>query len=126
MRAAETVQPARALTAKVYPLTLQTAGAATIGNWSLGKSIEVHGLPFGLAVTLDKIGYYVRFARCSSGGARCRGVPDRRFGFRMTPAPTIDLGHVARDLHLPPDHVQRTVELLDEGNTVPFITRYRK
>ena len=44
----------------------------------------------------------------------------------MTPAPTIDLGHVARDLHLPPPHVQRTVELLDEGNTVPFITRYRK
>src|SRR5262245_60400603 len=44
----------------------------------------------------------------------------------MTPAPTIDLGHVARDLHLPPAHVQRTVELLDEGNTVPFITRYRK
>nr|AHG52951.1 30S ribosomal protein S1 [uncultured organism] len=44
----------------------------------------------------------------------------------MTPAPTIDLGHVARDLHLPPAHIQRTVELLDEGNTVPFITRYRK
>jgi len=44
----------------------------------------------------------------------------------MTPAPTIDLGHVARDLHLPPERVQRTVELLDEGNTVPFITRYRK
>jgi len=44
----------------------------------------------------------------------------------MTPAPTIDLGHVARDLHLPPPHVQRTLELLDEGNTVPFITRYRK
>src|SRR5262245_5891472 len=44
----------------------------------------------------------------------------------MTPAPTIDLGHVARDLHLPTPHVQRTIELLDEGNTVPFITRYRK
>src|SRR5262245_44644846 len=44
----------------------------------------------------------------------------------MTPAPTIDLGHVARDLHLPAPHVQRTIELLDEGNTVPFITRYRK
>jgi uncharacterized protein len=39
---------------------------------------------------------------------------------------TIDLGHVARDLNLPPEKVQRTVELLDDGNTVPFITRYRK
>ncbi|HND56612.1 MAG TPA: Tex-like N-terminal domain-containing protein, partial [Pirellulaceae bacterium] len=37
-----------------------------------------------------------------------------------------DLGHVARDLGLPLHKVQRTVELLDEGNTVPFITRYRK
>src|SRR5262245_36016579 len=45
---------------------------------------------------------------------------------RMTQTTTIDLGHVARDLNLPADLVQRTVELLDEGNTVPFITRYRK
>jgi uncharacterized protein len=44
----------------------------------------------------------------------------------MTQTSTIDLGHVARDLHLPPQQVQRTLELLDEGNTVPFITRYRK
>src|SRR4051812_1627913 len=44
----------------------------------------------------------------------------------MTPTTTIDLGHVARDLHLPPEKVARTIELLDEGNTVPFITRYRK
>src|SRR5688572_100746 len=44
----------------------------------------------------------------------------------MTQNTTIDLGHVARDLDLPPDQVARTVELLDEGNTVPFITRYRK
>ena len=39
---------------------------------------------------------------------------------------SFDLGHVARDLGLPLDKVQRTVEMLDEGNTVPFITRYRK
>lgn len=38
----------------------------------------------------------------------------------------IDLGHVARDLNLPTSSVERTVALLDEGNTVPFITRYRK
>jgi uncharacterized protein len=44
----------------------------------------------------------------------------------MTPMTTIDLGHVARDLGLPTDKVARTLELLDEGNTVPFITRYRK
>lgn len=37
-----------------------------------------------------------------------------------------DLGHVARDLGLSPEKVQRTVQMLDEGNTVPFITRYRK
>jgi uncharacterized protein len=39
---------------------------------------------------------------------------------------TIDLGQVAHELHLPPAAVQRTVELLDDGNTVPFITRYRR
>jgi uncharacterized protein len=44
----------------------------------------------------------------------------------MTQSTAIDLGHVARDLNLRPDQVQRTIELLDEGNTVPFITRYRK
>src|SRR5437762_7862069 len=44
----------------------------------------------------------------------------------MTPTTTIDLGHVARDLGLPPEKVARTLELLDEGNTVPFITRYRR
>ena len=44
----------------------------------------------------------------------------------MTPTTTIDLGHVARDLGLPPEKIARTLELLDEGNTVPFITRYRK
>ncbi|MFI4875813.1 MAG: Tex-like N-terminal domain-containing protein [Blastopirellula sp. JB062] len=37
-----------------------------------------------------------------------------------------DLSIVARELGLPIDQVQRTVELLDDGNTVPFITRYRK
>jgi len=39
---------------------------------------------------------------------------------------TINLQHVARELRLPLPKVQATVELLDEGNTVPFITRYRK
>ena len=37
-----------------------------------------------------------------------------------------DLDAVARELHLQPAQVRATTELLDEGNTVPFITRYRK
>lgn len=39
---------------------------------------------------------------------------------------SIDLGQIAHELHLPLDRVQTTVELLDDGNTVPFITRYRR
>jgi protein Tex len=38
----------------------------------------------------------------------------------------IDLGQVAREVALPLDRVQVAVELLDDGNTVPFVTRYRK
>ncbi len=38
----------------------------------------------------------------------------------------IELGQVARELALPLEKVAVTVELLDDGNTVPFITRYRK
>jgi len=38
----------------------------------------------------------------------------------------IDLSRVASELSLRLDQVLQTVQLLDEGNTVPFITRYRK
>jgi protein Tex len=38
----------------------------------------------------------------------------------------IDLGQIAQRLGLPVAAVQSTVELLDGGNTVPFITRYRR
>jgi uncharacterized protein len=38
----------------------------------------------------------------------------------------IDLGLIAQRLGLPVAAVQSTVELLDGGNTVPFITRYRR
>ncbi|MGM0486880.1 MAG: Tex-like N-terminal domain-containing protein [Planctomycetota bacterium] len=38
----------------------------------------------------------------------------------------IDFGRVARELNLPLESVQNTVALLDEDNTVPFVTRYRK
>src|SRR5258705_9431443 len=39
---------------------------------------------------------------------------------------SIDLGSVAHGLTLPLERVEHVVRLLDEGNTVPFITRYRK
>ena len=44
----------------------------------------------------------------------------------MENAPLIDLESIARQLKLELPGVQRTVELLDEGNTVPFIERFRK
>ena len=40
--------------------------------------------------------------------------------------PDVDLARVASELRLKPEQVRQTVLLLDEGNTVPFITRYRK
>lgn len=38
----------------------------------------------------------------------------------------IDLSAIARELRLQPAQVEAVVALADEGNTVPFITRYRK
>src|SRR5277367_3203719 len=38
----------------------------------------------------------------------------------------LDLAQVAQPLALPPDRVAAVIDLLDSGNTVPFITRYRK
>lgn len=39
---------------------------------------------------------------------------------------TVDWGQVAGSVGLPTDCVKRCAKLLDDGNTVPFITRYRK
>lgn len=36
------------------------------------------------------------------------------------------IGMLAQEFHVRPEHAQAVVELLDEGNTVPFIARYRK
>jgi uncharacterized protein len=36
------------------------------------------------------------------------------------------IGKLAAEMHLAHDQVHRTVGLLDEGNTVPFVARYRK
>ncbi|MEI6239788.1 MAG: Tex family protein [Planctomycetia bacterium] len=44
----------------------------------------------------------------------------------MAPIAVIDLGQIAQRLGLPPAGVAAAVQLLDEGNTVPFITRYRR
>lgn len=37
-----------------------------------------------------------------------------------------DFAGIARDLKLPLDQIRQTVELLDAGNTIPFIARFRK
>ncbi|MEZ6047318.1 MAG: Tex-like N-terminal domain-containing protein [Planctomycetaceae bacterium] len=37
-----------------------------------------------------------------------------------------DFAKIAQSLHLKVEQVERVTALLDEGNTVPFITRYRK
>src|SRR5437763_12489321 len=41
-------------------------------------------------------------------------------------AAKLDLSRVAQDLQIRKVQVEAVVGLLDEGNTVPFITRYRK
>ena len=33
---------------------------------------------------------------------------------------------IAKEFNLKVDQVERTVALIDEGNTIPFIARYRK
>src|SRR4051794_11477995 len=38
----------------------------------------------------------------------------------------VDLGRIAQDLQIRRVQVESVIQLLDEGNTVPFITRYRK
>ncbi len=47
------------------------------------------------------------------------------------PMPPGDLGHldlsrIAQDLQIRKVQVESVVQLLAEGNTIPFITRYRK
>lgn len=38
----------------------------------------------------------------------------------------IDVSVIARDLKLAPENVQSALALLDDGNTIPFVTRFRK
>lgn len=44
----------------------------------------------------------------------------------MSDSPSIDFARVARETDTTLVQVERTVQLLDQGNTIPFITRYRK
>src|SRR5947207_4835783 len=44
----------------------------------------------------------------------------------MQLATPLDFGRIAQDLQIRKVQVESVVQLLDEGNTVPFITRYRK
>jgi uncharacterized protein len=44
----------------------------------------------------------------------------------MATATLIDFGRLTRELGIDQEAITRTVALLDEGNTVPFITRYRR
>ena len=39
---------------------------------------------------------------------------------------TDQLKRLAKEINWPLGKVTKTVELLDEGNTIPFIARYRK
>src|SRR5262249_44665236 len=41
-------------------------------------------------------------------------------------ASRLDFSRIAQDLQIRKVQVESVVQLLDEGNTVPFITRYRK
>jgi len=38
----------------------------------------------------------------------------------------IDVSIIARDLKLAPQNVEAALNLLDQGNTIPFVTRFRK
>ncbi len=44
----------------------------------------------------------------------------------MAPATAIDTTRLSRELGIDPAAIARTVALLDAGNTLPFITRYRR
>ena len=44
----------------------------------------------------------------------------------MDAPPVIDFARIAAELNLSRSQIENTTALLDEGNTIPFITRYRK
>src|SRR3954465_4457819 len=62
----------------------------------------------------------------ASGGTRLKAP------MQTPPSPPAEAGHhldlsrIAQDLQIRKIQVESVVHLLDEGNTIPFITRYRK
>ena len=44
----------------------------------------------------------------------------------MDESVSINIAKISQSLNLKSQQIQSVVELLDDGNTVPFITRYRK
>src|ERR1700675_2405382 len=57
---------------------------------------------------------------------RPRPWPHQPHEATITDSISLDLSRVAQDLQIRKVQVEAVVQLLDEGNTVPFITRYRK
>ena len=69
----------------------------------------------------------------TSGGLPSPGSPERAPMLPAQPVPVVppapqphDLSRIAQDLQIRKAQVEAVVQLLDEENTVPFITRYRK
>src|SRR5947209_6988014 len=71
---------------------------------------------------------------CSFGASPSPGQgPGNRIKAKMQTSPPpqeeigrLDLSRIAQDLQIRKIQVEAVVQLLDEGNTIPFITRYRK
>src|SRR5439155_9774016 len=53
-------------------------------------------------------------------------APGSKTGVALKLEHPLDLSRIAQDLQIRKVQVESVVQLLDEGNTVPFITRYRK
>src|SRR6266496_5724261 len=53
-------------------------------------------------------------------------MPQRGVDGPMHPISSPECSRIAQDLQIRKLQVESVVQLLDEGNTVPFITRYRK
>src|SRR6266446_6857543 len=53
-------------------------------------------------------------------GVETPSIPESGSGIRL------ELSRIAQDLQVRKTQVESVIQLLDEGNTVPFITRYRK
>jgi len=83
------------------------------------SSFQIHGPAFAHAR-----GARIPEESCAAVSPERRDTASRMGSTAITAV--IDLGQIAQRLGLPVAAVQSTVELLDGGNTVPFITRYRR